>query len=144
MWVCSCIIESKYVVAGLSLSKILPLPQVFHLVSLCWEVSTSRVILCLDVLLLLSISNRIPNTFNRRNWDKNTNLSNTMAVTTQLRVSYLTNSLPRRNSWTSTYQSRILSLKNSNSRIMHSKLSIKSIAFNDKVAFSNLSHPLFS
>ncbi|CAL5200489.1 unnamed protein product [Lathyrus oleraceus] len=55
-----------------------------------------------------------------------------MAVTTQLRVSYLTNSLPRRNSWTSTYQSRILSLKNSNSRIMHSKLSIKSIAFNDK------------
>lgn len=56
-----------------------------------------------------------------------------MAVTTQLRVSYLTNSLPRCNSWTSTYQSRILSLKNSNSRIMHSKLSIKSIAFNDKL-----------
>nr|QPL17967.1 terpene synthase [Lathyrus odoratus] len=52
-----------------------------------------------------------------------------MAVTSQLRVSYLTNSIPRCNSWTSTYHSRNLSLKTSNSRMVH----IKSIAFNDKL-----------
>ncbi|CAL5200497.1 unnamed protein product [Lathyrus oleraceus] len=50
-----------------------------------------------------------------------------MAVTTQLRVSYL----PPRKSWTSTYHSWNLSLPSSKSRIMHSKLSIMSIALND-------------
>jgi hypothetical protein len=57
--------------------------------------------------------------------------ANTMAIT-QIRVSYLTSSLANRNSWIFTNQSQ---LQKSNSRIMmHGKLSIKSIALNDKVA----------
>jgi hypothetical protein len=59
----------------------------------------------------------------------------TMAVS-ELRVSYLTSTFARCNFGTSTYQSRILSLQKSNSRIMHGKLSIKSIALNEKVAFN--------
>jgi hypothetical protein len=59
-------------------------------------------------------------------------LANTMAVT-DLRVSYLTNSLACFQTWSSTYQSRILSLQKSKSKINNS------IALNDKVAFSNLS-----
>ncbi|AES67304.1 putative geranyl diphosphate diphosphatase [Medicago truncatula] len=53
---------------------------------------------------------------------------------TELRVSYLTSTLARCNFGTSTYQSRILSLQKSSSRIMHSKLSIKSIALNEKLS----------
>ncbi|WJX69132.1 putative terpene synthase 11 [Trifolium repens] len=57
--------------------------------------------------------------------------ANTMAIT-QIRVSYLTSSLANRNSWIFTNQSQ---LQKSNSRIMmHGKLSIKSIALNDKLA----------
>ncbi|XP_058779974.1 probable terpene synthase 11 isoform X1 [Vicia villosa] len=56
-----------------------------------------------------------------------------MAVTTQLRVSYLTNSLARRNSPTFANHSRISSLQNPNPKITLSKLSTKSVAFNDKL-----------
>ncbi|XP_058762450.1 probable terpene synthase 11 [Vicia villosa] len=56
-----------------------------------------------------------------------------MAVTTQLRVSYLTNSLARHNSPTFANYSRISSLQNPNPKITLSKLSTKSIAFNDKL-----------
>ncbi|KAK2370293.1 putative terpene synthase [Trifolium repens] len=60
-------------------------------------------------------------------------LANTMAVT-DLRVSYLTNSLACFQTWSSTYQSRILFLQNSKSRIKYHKLSINnSIALNDKL-----------
>nr|QPL17966.1 terpene synthase [Lathyrus odoratus] len=53
-----------------------------------------------------------------------------MAVTTQVRVSYLTNLSPRK-SWTSsTFHSWNLSLPCSKSRIMHRKLSITCIALN--------------
>ncbi|KAL5082082.1 hypothetical protein RYX36_010503 [Vicia faba] len=54
-----------------------------------------------------------------------------MAVATQLRVSYLTNTLRRRKSWTSTYHSWNLSLPRSKSGTMHHKLLIMSIALND-------------
>ncbi|WJX73912.1 geranyl diphosphate diphosphatase [Trifolium repens] len=55
-----------------------------------------------------------------------------MAVT-DLRVSYLTNSLACFQTWSSTYQSRILFLQKSKSRIKYHKLSINnSIALNDK------------
>ncbi|CAJ2660376.1 unnamed protein product [Trifolium pratense] len=60
-------------------------------------------------------------------------LANTMAVT-ELRVSYLTNSLAYCKTWSSTYQSHILSLQKSKSRIMYHKLSINnSTALNDKL-----------
>ncbi|KAL5082080.1 hypothetical protein RYX36_010501 [Vicia faba] len=54
-----------------------------------------------------------------------------MAVTTQLRVSYRTNTLPPRKSCTSTYQSWNLSLPNLKSGIRHNRLSIISMALND-------------
>ncbi|CAI8592700.1 unnamed protein product [Vicia faba] len=58
-----------------------------------------------------------------------------MAVTTQLRLSYLTNSLARRHSSTITNHSRISWLQNPNLRIMPSTFSTKSIAFNDKLPY---------
>ncbi|KAL5082078.1 hypothetical protein RYX36_010499, partial [Vicia faba] len=54
-----------------------------------------------------------------------------MAVTTQLRVSYRTNTLPPRKSCTFTYQSWNLSLPNLKSGIRHNRLSIISMALND-------------
>ncbi|XP_058773844.1 probable terpene synthase 11 [Vicia villosa] len=53
-----------------------------------------------------------------------------MAVTTNLKISYLTNTLPRK-SWISTYHSWSLSLLNSKSGSLHRKLSIMSVALND-------------